>query len=153
VTNFDHVTGLCSRGDLEAVLASQLAGLTTEATRAKKGLAIVICDIVGLKHVNDSAGFREGDAVLAAAAGQLKNVASDADMLARLGGDEFVAVYAGEAADQRAAAAFERLRSAGHSAGAAVFPAPQLRIAWGSARPGETSGDLINRLYAQLRAS
>ena len=52
-------------------------------------LGIIICDIDGLKFVNDTLGHDKGDILLIAAAKVLKMCIRKKDILARIGGDEF----------------------------------------------------------------
>ncbi|MDD2422447.1 MAG: diguanylate cyclase, partial [Heliobacteriaceae bacterium] len=67
-----------------------------EMRRVEKGrlnsVGIIICDIDGLKVVNDTLGHNAGDAVLLAAARVIKKVFRENDVVARVGGDEFVAI-------------------------------------------------------------
>jgi diguanylate cyclase (GGDEF)-like protein len=134
----DFVTGLEPRGPLENRLAELLAA------GGPRPVAVVICDVIGLKHVNDHDGFRAGDAVLAAAAATLAGAAAGARIVARLGGDELVAVFAGGDAPAVAARTAARLRDT---------PAPRLRSAAVVAEAGDTPGRLFDRLYATMRDS
>lgn len=52
-------------------------------------IGIVICDVDGLKFINDTFGHKTGDALLMAAAGAIKKSFRAGDMIARIGGDEF----------------------------------------------------------------
>ena len=52
-------------------------------------VGIIICDVDGLKLVNDTYGHGAGDALLVAAAGVIKSSFRESDMVARIGGDEF----------------------------------------------------------------
>lgn len=52
-------------------------------------IGIVICDVDGLKFVNDILGHDYGDAMLIAAANVIKDSFRGNDMVARIGGDEF----------------------------------------------------------------
>jgi diguanylate cyclase (GGDEF)-like protein/PAS domain S-box-containing protein len=52
-------------------------------------LGIIVCDIDGLKLINDTLGHDEGDALLKAAADILRNCFRTSDIVARIGGDEF----------------------------------------------------------------
>ena len=133
----DHVTGLATRGTLEALLA--------RPDFAGPHLALVICDVVGLKQVNESESFLAGDAVLRAAAERLRMEGEGAALLARLGGDELMAVFSGPEAVTLAEAAVRRL--AGHGT------IPPLRAAMLVARSGDTRESLVNRLYARVRRS
>jgi diguanylate cyclase (GGDEF)-like protein len=131
----DHVTGLAPRGAIEAFL---------DARDVSTPLAIVLCDVVGLKAANDRDGFSAGDAVLRRAADRLRAAAAAATLVARLGGDECVAVFTGSAAAAAATQAQERLAAPGD---------PALRAAADVLRPGETVPAFIDRLYAILRRS
>jgi diguanylate cyclase (GGDEF)-like protein len=150
VPRLDHVTGLSSRGDLELLFSRRLPAASGKAAET---IAVLICDVVGLKSMNDAEGFHAGDAMLAAAAVRLKTAAADAEMLARLGGDEFVAVYGGGDAEKRAAIAANRLQSPPQDPAESEPKSPPLRAAWAVAEPGENSAEFIDRLYARMRAS
>ena len=52
-------------------------------------LALALLDVDHFKAINDALGHERGDAVLAAVAATLSDVARTEDVLARLGGDEF----------------------------------------------------------------
>ena len=52
-------------------------------------VSIIVCDVDGLKLINDSLGHDRGDAMLVAAANVLKGAFREGDMVARIGGDEF----------------------------------------------------------------
>jgi len=134
----DHVTGLRPRGLLEHSLVDLLA------TATPGPVAAVICDVIGLKAVNEHDGFQAGDTVLAAAAAALAGAAADAEIVGRLGGDELVAVFTGADAPARAARAAARLRET---------PTPRLRAAAVVAEAGDTPGRLFDRLYATMRDS
>ena len=132
--HLDHVTGLRSRGDLEAFFGTP-AG-------AADDLAVAMIDVVGLKDVNAHDGFAAGDTCLRHAAGRLQDAAPDAAILARLGGDELVAVFVGAAAGAAAARTVARVGGGG---------APRLRAAAVDRRPGEPATAMIDRLYAIVR--
>ncbi|MGP3967484.1 diguanylate cyclase domain-containing protein [Streptomyces sp. 6N223] len=59
------------------------------------GLAVIFCDVVGLKSINIQHGHRVGDAVLIEVARRLADGVRDDDTLARLGSDEFVILVEG----------------------------------------------------------
>ncbi len=54
-----------------------------------KGVGIFICDVDGLKLINDTLGHHAGDELLKAAAKLLQSCATSPDFVARIGGDEF----------------------------------------------------------------
>jgi two-component system cell cycle response regulator len=60
------------------------------ARRNLKPALLLICDLDGLKAINDSFGHREGDLALVRAADALKDVFRESNILARVSGDEFV---------------------------------------------------------------
>jgi len=64
-----------------------------EMHRLEKGRnalpGLIICDIDGLKLINDILGHRGGDELLIAAANIIKNPFRTGDIVARIGGDEF----------------------------------------------------------------
>ena len=132
-THPDHVTGLETRATLQAFL---------DARDASTPLSLVLCDVVGLKAANDSAGFSAGDAVLRRAADRLRTAAAEAAIVARRGGDECVAVFTGSDAAAAATRTRERLAAPGD---------PALRAAADTLRPGEPVPAFVDRLYASLR--
>ncbi|MCE9630674.1 MAG: diguanylate cyclase [Planctomycetia bacterium] len=104
----------------------------------------MICDVVGLKAVNEREGFLAGDAVLAAAAQALRQTAVGPLLLARLGGDELVGVFAGPGAPSAANRA---------AVGLTEIKWPEMRAAALIAEATDTPSALIDRLYATMRAS
>jgi two-component system cell cycle response regulator len=100
----DELTGLYNRrGFLN--LAKQHLKL---ARRAGQGFWIVLCDVDGLKYINDTFGHQEGDRALMTTAEILRKTFRESDILARLGGDEFTAL-AIHAADDSAPTMMARL--------------------------------------------
>lgn len=78
----DSVTGLYNRAYFEEEMRRLEGGRSPEQ-------GIIVCDVDGLKLVNDSLGHDTGDALLVAAAGVIKESLRASDMAARIGGDEF----------------------------------------------------------------
>lgn len=79
---YDFLTGLCNRTYFEE-----------EARRAEcgrhKSVGLILCDVDGLKLVNDTMGHAAGDNVLVTAANIVKSSFRKSDIVARIGGDEF----------------------------------------------------------------
>jgi diguanylate cyclase (GGDEF)-like protein/PAS domain S-box-containing protein len=78
----DPLTGLYNRAYFEEEMCR------IESSRYKS-VGIIMCDVDGLKFVNDALGHHEGDKLLLATAGILKESFRGADVVARVGGDEF----------------------------------------------------------------
>jgi diguanylate cyclase (GGDEF)-like protein len=82
----DPLTGLANRRKLDECLR--------ELRDSQRDPTLLVCDLDGLKEVNDREGHTAGDALLRGVAGVLSEVASafPASLVARLGGDEFCIV-------------------------------------------------------------
>ncbi|MDD4599893.1 hypothetical protein SDC9_15082 [bioreactor metagenome] len=57
--------------------------------RNDKGVGIIVCDVDGLKLINDTLGHRSGDKLLKTVAKLLQSCTTFPDVVARIGGDEF----------------------------------------------------------------
>ena len=117
----DPLTGLANRRGLD-----QFVG---ELEGKDEDLALLICDLDGLKEVNDRDGHPAGDAVLRGVADVLSQTAAGfgASVVARVGGDEFCVVL--PAARLPHAEAFARSASR-HIAGAL---GADISLCWGAA--------------------
>ena len=102
----DALTGLANRLAIDEWFAPAMTAHRT----AHIPVGLVVCDINGLKDVNDHHGHEAGDRVLRDMAQILVDVAQDLlpdALVARLGGDEFAVVVAGRAPDHTVAYAEE----------------------------------------------
>ena len=81
----DPLTGLPNRRAFGEAATLELE----RARRSGRPLSFAYLDCDGFKHVNDSLGHREGDALLVVVAQTLRASTRAVDALARLGGDEF----------------------------------------------------------------
>jgi diguanylate cyclase (GGDEF)-like protein/PAS domain S-box-containing protein len=61
-------------------------------TESYNPLGIILCDIDGLKLINDTLGHDAGDWLLLAAAWSIQESFRDNDVIARIGGDEFAVI-------------------------------------------------------------
>ncbi len=86
LASHDPLTGLLNR----RILVERLEAETAEARRHGDAFCVVLCDVDGLKAVNDTAGHLVGDEVLVRVAKSLRGGARTEDVVARFGGDEFV---------------------------------------------------------------
>ena len=110
---------------------------------------LLVCDLDGLKQVNDRNGHPAGDALLRGVAGTLSDVASEfrASLVARLGGDEFCVVLPTASlaqAQKFACTASRRI---------AIEMGPDVSLCWGAAaRDADTSTvqELITNADAAL---
>lgn len=89
LTLIDPLTGCFSRLHLEEHLKKEL----TRSQRYGHHLTVILCDIDGLKGVNESFGHRIGDQVLTAFAQMARQfIRRDIDSITRWGEDEFLLV-------------------------------------------------------------
>jgi len=86
LASHDPLTGLTNR----RVLVERLEAEVAEARRHGDAFCVILCDVDGLKAVNDTAGHLVGDSVLRSIATTLRATARTEDVVARFGGDEFV---------------------------------------------------------------
>ncbi|MEX2046061.1 MAG: sensor domain-containing diguanylate cyclase [Chloroflexota bacterium] len=82
----DDLTSVLNRRSLMERLDDELA----EAARHGDIFAVALCDVDGLKTVNDTAGHLAGNEVLTKVANVMRESVRAEDVVARLGGDEFV---------------------------------------------------------------
>lgn len=100
----DPLTGVYNRTFFEGAMRKV-------AWQDNRGVAILVCDVDGLKLINDTLGHRAGDDLLRVVAGGLRaTVVAGDDIVARIGGDEFaVIIYApDEGRLERAVEALDR---------------------------------------------
>jgi diguanylate cyclase (GGDEF)-like protein len=82
----DDLTGVMNRRSLMERLEAEIKA----ATRHGDIFSVALCDVDGLKHVNDSAGHLAGNEVLIKVARVMREAVRTEDVVARFGGDEFV---------------------------------------------------------------
>lgn len=78
----DKPTGLYNRNYFEEEMQRMQSGRFDP-------VGVVVCDVDGLKLVNDNLGHDAGDTLLATVARILEKCFRDSDVMARIGGDEF----------------------------------------------------------------
>ena len=89
----DSLTGMYNRASYEQFITS-LAG------EQNKLVGVIVCDVDGLKIINDSLGHAAGDQLIKTAAELLTASLKQADLVARTGGDEFAAIMIGLGEDE-----------------------------------------------------
>lgn len=82
---YDPLTGLPNRAHLTEYLADRVYPIRSDSVGA-----MLFCDLVGFKSINDTYGHAFGDTVLRSVAVRMRQAIGASDFLARLGGDEFV---------------------------------------------------------------
>ncbi|MFZ5645746.1 MAG: PAS domain S-box protein [Bacillota bacterium] len=78
----DPLTGLYNRAYFEQEMRRLSTG-------RQYPVGVILCDVDGLKLVNDTLGHEAGDNLLKGAAGVIKSSFRNSDVVSRIGGDEF----------------------------------------------------------------
>ncbi len=91
LSEHDANTGLYNRGHFEKLYHT----ISCHAFKNNETFSVILFDLNGLKHVNDTYGHLAGDALILHFATTLKDWIKDSDILARYGGDEFIALIFG----------------------------------------------------------
>ena len=95
----DPLTGLYNRNGMEHFSER----LYNEALENGKSLLLCICDMNGLKFINDNFGHEEGDRAIRELSQVIKESLLEKDMAFRIGGDEFLILGLREGADEAVA--------------------------------------------------
>lgn len=140
----DPLTGLADRTMFEARLGAAL----DRPSRRRAGGAVLLCELEGIRAINQVLGHATGEDLLRAAARRLQAAVRDADLVARLAGEEF-AVLQTEVADAAHASALagrlvELLGRPYLIGGETLVIAPRIGIAVAPA-DGEEAATLMRR--------
>ncbi|MCR4400207.1 MAG: diguanylate cyclase, partial [Syntrophomonadaceae bacterium] len=129
---FDALTGLYNRTFFEEKMEELDASRPSQA-------GVIVCDVDGLKLVNDSFGHEVGDILLVQAAAIIRQCFREGDIVARIGGDEFC-VLLPDAPPQAVREASARIRAAvaEHNQDNPVLPV-SVSVGWAAAAGQETS--------------
>lgn len=84
----DDLTGILNRRGL----LEQGEVLVNAAKRSGARIGVVLCDLDGLKAINDEHGHADGDLAIQCLARALEDGFRQADVIGRLGGDEFAVI-------------------------------------------------------------
>jgi diguanylate cyclase (GGDEF)-like protein len=82
----DLLTGLMNR----SAFAESLGRLVAASRRNQWPVAVLFCDLLGFKNVNDRLGHDAGDQALVEVGRRISSCTRSEDLVARFGGDEFV---------------------------------------------------------------
>ncbi|MFD9683264.1 diguanylate cyclase [Rhodococcus sp. NPDC059969] len=124
---FDHLTGVLSRGAFLGHAESELA----DAARTQSPVGLLMLDLDHFKSINDTHGHMTGDSVLANFAERAAARLSDGDLIGRLGGEEF-AILLPNCSFTRAVDVAEAVRGAQveYSAESDVTSTVSVGVAW-----------------------
>lgn len=86
---WDNATGVRNKNSFE----KQMSALDKKYKSKQLSIGFVICDMNGLKLINDNYGHAEGDKLIKAAASVLLENLKNAHNVYRIGGDEFAVIY------------------------------------------------------------
>jgi diguanylate cyclase (GGDEF)-like protein/PAS domain S-box-containing protein len=148
----DALTGLSNR----ALFANRVEHALMAARRDNSTIAVLYCDLNGLKRINDSLGYGAGDSALLVIADRLRSCVRGQDTVARMGGNEFAILLdrLGSASD--ATMAMERimalLRQQIHLPTAQVELQPHIGITVTMSGEGTTEDLLRNAAVAMHQA-
>ncbi len=87
-SRLDALTGVFNRRFLDEYLTMMVA----RAKRARQPLSVLMVDLDGFKHYNDTCGHQRGDELLREVALSLAGAVREDNVVARYGGDEFVVI-------------------------------------------------------------
>lgn len=99
---YDALTGVYNRAFFEDHIKSA-------KDIGQKPVGLIVCDVDGLKVINDSLGHAAGDYMLKEVANILKSLFNNGELIARIGGDEFV-VFLYETSEKELSAACNLVR-------------------------------------------
>jgi diguanylate cyclase (GGDEF)-like protein/PAS domain S-box-containing protein len=149
----DALTGLANR----VLFSNRIEHSLKAAKRDARTIAVLYCDLNGLKRINDSLGYAAGDDALLLIADRLSSCVRGQDTVARMGGNEFAVLLDRLTSPIDATTAMERimalLRQPIQLPGAQVEFQPHIGIAV-STGGDESAEDLLrNAALAMHQAS
>ena len=125
------------------------------AERQGSLLTVMCLNLVGLRGVNDSFGYRVGDRMLSEVAARLDRVLHDTLLLSRIAGDEFICLVS-EGTARDAVALYEKARFEVERLSLEVRPSrhARVRLSFGLARypdEGQTIDELLHAAASAAR--
>ena len=146
---YDELTGLPNR----RLLLDRLRQAMAQSARQRKQVVLLLLDLDGFKHVNDTLGHPAGDKLLQGVARRLTDGIRATDTACRYGGDEFLVMLPEVDSPGMAAAVWRKLHLSLDEP--YVIDAFQVRVATsmgGAVYPtdGQTEQELIRHADAAL---
>jgi len=137
----DPLTGLANRGRMQVDLPARIVRASEE-----QPVSLLLFDLNGFKHYNDTFGHPAGDELLVRLGAALRKAVGEDGVAYRIGGDEFCVLLTCEA-DR-----FEAVGRAATSALTAVGPGFDVSSAWGAVEvPSEESDPSAALQLADVR--
>ena len=124
------MTGLANR----SLFMDRLRHAIAEVERGDPPIAIVLLDMDGLKHINDTLGHAAGDAALIEFSRRLAGTTRESDTVARLGGDEFAILLTPAGSSTTLEATLARIHAAVEGAFPYLDRVLPLRASMGASR-------------------
>ncbi|MBO9686066.1 MAG: GGDEF domain-containing protein [Mitsuaria chitosanitabida] len=151
----DDMTGLANR----SLFMDRLRHATSEVERGDPPIAVLLLDMDGLKHMNDTLGHAAGDAAIIEFSRRLAGATRESDTVARLGGDEFAVLLTRSGSAMTLEATLERIHLAVEGPFTYADRVLTLRASMGAARCPEDWRDATalvecadTRMYEAKRA-
>lgn len=138
---YDAMSGTYNRN----AFVQETKALETERT----GLAVILCDIDGLKLINDTLGHSTGDQLIRVTAEILTTVCSAFGRVYRMGGDEFLVLFPNATTDDKLADFIQQIRQAVKSYNQQYVPL-SISIGWAIANSQHTLTELIKIADCQM---
>ncbi len=137
----DPLTGLANQGRMQVDLP-----IRVEQASEKSPVLLLLFDLNGFKHYNDTFGHPAGDGLLTRLGGALRDAVGEDGTAYRIGGDEFCVLLT--CAEER----FEAVSREATKALTATGPGFEVSSAWGSVRiPAEESDPPAAMQLADVR--
>jgi len=134
-SNHDQLTGLYNKAATQELISECIGEYGRTGSHV-----LYIMDIDNFKSINDTLGHSLGDRVLAELAKHLSAAARESDVVGRIGGDEFMVFLKDIRNTETIAIKAEELRSAFHTAGAAIPELARMSGSIGCARYPDDGG-------------
>jgi diguanylate cyclase (GGDEF)-like protein len=106
MARYDALTGLPNRGYFATLINDHIKQRSSDSE-----CVLIMLDVDDFKHVNDTLGHAQGDALLRSVANRLKDLRTNNVIISRQGGDEFMVFVSDLPNGQTAATIAEMLRT------------------------------------------